>query len=139
MSVFWIPVISIIGGIAMIIIISLAGAQTRQRRAELRAQVQMKLIDRFGSADEFVQFVKSNEGKEFLGDAPQVARSSGVRGIRTGIILGFIGASFAVLGGIADHDWFVPAFILLGLGLGFFVSAMVSMKLARDMEKNVSS
>ena len=86
MSVFWIPVISIIGGIAMIIIISLAGAQTRQRRAELRAQVQMKLIDRFGSADEFVQFVKSNEGKEFLGDAPQVARSSGVRGIRTGII-----------------------------------------------------
>lgn len=139
MSVFWIPVIAITGGIAMVIVVTLAGMQTRQRQAELRADVQMKLIDRFGTADEFVQFIKSQEGKQFLGDAPQKARSAGVSGIRGGIILAFVGASFAVLGGINDRDWFVPAFILLGLGLGFFVSAIFSMKVARDLERNLSS
>ena len=135
MNVFWIPVVAIIGGIGMVIAIVYAGAATRQHKAKLRAEVQMKLIDRFGSAAEFIQFVQSDEGKRFLGDPPTVARSNYVGGIRNGIMLGCIGLGFAVIG-VAQHDtgWLVPAFILLGVGGGFFASSMVSMKLARQME-----
>lgn len=135
MSVFWIPLIAIIGGIFMVVSIVSAGAKTRQRSAQLKADVQMKLIDRFGSAAEFINFVQSPEGKQFLGDAPRAARANFIGSIRIGIITAFIGLGFTIIG-IVDHDsgWFIPAFILLGIGIGFFVSAIISMKLARQMD-----
>lgn len=135
----WIPIVAIVGGIGMVIAIVAAGAMTKARKAQLRADVQMKLIDRFGSASEFIQFVQSEEGRRFLGDAPRVARASYIGGIRTGIILGCLGLAFVIIG-VVDHDadWFVPAFILLGIGGGFFVSSMVSMKLARQLEAGTS-
>ena len=136
MSVFWIPVISVIGGIALVMVLVVAGAATRQKQAQLKAEVQMKLIERFGTANEFVTFVQSPEGKQFLGNGASVARRGGVTGIRSGIILGFIGLAFTLCAFIEhDRGWFIPGFILLGLGAGFFVSAMFSMKLARDMER----
>lgn len=135
MSVFWIPLIAIIGGFTMVVVITTVAAQTKQRRAQLRAEVQMKLIDRFGTANEFIQFIQSEEGRRFLGDAPRLARANYIGGIRTGIVLACIGFGFAVIG-LVDHDtgWFIPAFILLGIGGGFFASSMVSMKIARQME-----
>ncbi len=135
MSFVWIPVISIIGGIGLVIVMVVAGSAGRQRRAQLRAEVQMKLIDRFGTADEFVRFVQSDEGRRFLGDPPAVARKGYIGGIRWGIIMGFIGVAFALIA-FTEHDrgFFIPAFILIGLGGGFFVSAMFSMKLAKQME-----
>jgi len=134
MSVFWIPVISIAGGIAMIIVMSLAATRTRQHQAELKANVQMKLIERFGSADDFLKFVRTDEGKQFLGDAPKIAKRGMVGGVRVGIIMTSIGLAFVGLAFINDRDWFVPAFILLGLGLGFFISALVSMRMAKKLE-----
>ena len=140
MSIYWIPVLAIGGGIAMIIVMVSMGARVKERRAQLRADVQMKLIDRFGSASEFVQFVKSPEGKEFLGDAPRMARANYIGGIRNGIILGCIGLGFLFIA-ILQHDdgWYIPSFILLGLGIGFFVSSFLSMKLARQMESGQQS
>lgn len=140
MDAMWIPVIGIAGSFAVVIAIVYLSAMTRQQRTRARADVQMKLIERFGTANEFVSFVQSPEGKQFLGDAPATARKSGVAGIRSGIILAFIGLAFLLVA-FTDHDkdWFIPAFIMLGLGGGFFVSAMFSMKLARDMEKNAGS
>lgn len=137
MTVLWIPVIAIIGGIGMIIVIVWMGAQTRQRQAQHRADVQMKLIDRFASASEFVDFVKSEDGRVFLGDAPKVARRGYIGGVSWGIILAFLGFAF-VGGAIAEHDsdFLIPAFILIGLGVGFFAAALVSMRIAREMEKN---
>lgn len=134
MNVMWIPVISIAGGIAMIIILALAGARTRQHNAELRAQVQMKLIDRFGSANEFIDFIQSPEGKQFLGDAPRVARTKFLGGLRVGIVLGTIGVAFLLLAFIEDRDWYIPAFIMLGIGGGFFLASFFSMKIAHQME-----
>lgn len=136
MSVFWIPVISVIGGIGLVIVLVVMGAATRQKQAQLKADVQMKLIERFGTASEFVNFVQSPEGKQFLGDGSTAARRGVASGVRSGIILGFIGLAFTFVA-FVEHDrgWFIPGFILLGLGAGFFLSAMISMKLARDMER----
>jgi hypothetical protein len=137
MNIYWIPMVAIIGGISMVVLIVQAGAATRQRQAQLRADVQMKLIDRFGSANEFVSFVKSEEGREFLGDAPRVAKRGFIGGIRWGIVMACLGVAFLFCAWVDhDADFFIPAFILIGLGGGYFASAIISMRLAREMEKN---
>jgi hypothetical protein len=137
MSVYWIPVIAIAGTIAMVIVIALAGARTKQRQHQLQADVQMRLIDRFGNADEFVRFIKSDEGKSFLGDVPKAARRAVLGGLRSGTILSFLGLAFFLCAWVEhDRDWFIPAFILLGLGIGFLVSALLSAKIAKDTDRD---
>jgi len=107
-------------------------SRARERSARYRADVQMKMIERFGSAAEFTQFLESPAGKQFLNDQPRrSARERAMGGIRTGIILTFIGLGFCV-GYWAERDpgFFIPAFILIGLGLGFLISAVISWKMA---------
>lgn len=137
MSVYWIPMIGIIGSFCVAIAIVSITSASKTKRAQLRADVQMKLIDKFGSATEFVSFVSSEEGKQFLGDAPRVARANFIGGIRNGIIMLCIGIGFIVVGFTEhDHGWFIPGFILLGVGLGFFVSAVVTMKLSQQFDND---
>ncbi len=135
MNAIWIPVVAILGSFCVVIAVLAIGAGTKEKAAKHRTDVQLKLIERFGTASEFVAFVQSPEGKYFLGDAPRVVvRDRSVGGIRTGIILTFLGAGFLTIAFTqGDRDWFVPALIMLGLGAGFFVSSMVAMKLSRNM------
>jgi len=135
-EVFWIPIVSIIGSFAMVISIVWFVSRARQRTAQYRAEVQLKMIERFGTAAEFTQFLESPAGKQFLQEAPRrTANDRGVRGISTGIILLFIGLGFAA-GYWAEGDpgFLVPAFILIGLGVGFLVSSAVSLKLAKNID-----
>lgn len=134
---YWIAIVAIVGFISMVIAIIYAAAQTKQKQAQLRADVQMKLIERFGTADDFVRFVKSDEGREFLGNGSTVARKGLLMGLRSGIILAFLGVAFLLSAFVErEGDFYVPAFILLALGAGFFISAVVSMRLAKEMEKH---
>lgn len=137
MEGYSIGVIAIVGFFSTVIAITWAAAQTRQKRAQHHADVQLKLIDRFGTAEDFVQFVKSDEGRHFLGDPSRVARRGLVAGIRSGIILAFLGLAFLLCAWVQrDGDFYIPAFILLALGGGFFISAVVSMRMAKEMEKH---
>lgn len=139
-SIFLIPIFGIIFSFGTVIAVAWFLSVNRRRRAQLRAEVQMKLIERFGTASDFVQFMQSPEGKDFLGDAPTVARDRAAGGVRAGIILGFIGLAF-LLCGFTEHDrgFFIPAFILGSLGAGFFVSSLVSSRIARSFEGGPSN
>jgi hypothetical protein len=140
MNVFWIPVISIAASACVIIAVVAMGAQTKQRIGQHKTEVQLKLIERFGTSADFVAFIQSDEGRRFLGDAPRAVRERAVGGLRSGIIMAFVGAGFAFIGLTQrDVDWLIPAFMLMGLGLGFFVSALISMRLSRKIEKEASS
>jgi hypothetical protein len=137
MSFWWIPTISIVGSFAVMIIVVLSVAQTRQRRAELQAQVQAKLIDRFSSAPELIDFLKSETGQQFVSGvkATQAAAVSRrmLGGIRASVFLAILGLGFLVLWPLANEQGFMfPGVILLALGAGFFVSTMVSVKLSRQ-------
>ena len=137
MSGIWVAIVSVVGGIGMVTVMILAGAITRQKQARLKADVQLKLIDRFGSADEFIKFISSDEGRDFLGNPRSVAKRGMIGGIRWGIIMAFLGVAFFFCGVIdRDTDFYIPAFILVALGLGFFLSSMVSARLARQIETN---
>jgi hypothetical protein len=106
--------------------------RTTQRKAQLRAEVQMKLIDKFGTSAEFVHFLESAAGREFLQQQRTAPRDRVLGGIRAGVILTFLGLAFTSMMFVFHDDGFsVPAFILLALGLGFFVSSALSVKLAK--------
>ena len=133
--VMLIPVVAISGSFIMVVAIVWFVSRARQRTAQYRAEVQMKIIERFGTAAEFTQFLESPTGQQFLNEPRRSARERALGGIRAGIILLFIGFGCA-LGYFAerDHDLFVPAFILSGLGIGFLISSAISWRLAKQWD-----
>ena len=55
MDAVWIPVIAISGSFIMVVAIVFLGSRAKERTARYRADVQMKMIERFGSAAEFTR------------------------------------------------------------------------------------
>ncbi|HYS55771.1 MAG TPA: hypothetical protein VER58_18580 [Thermoanaerobaculia bacterium] len=133
--IFLIPIVAIGGSFAMVVAVVWLVTRAKQRAAQYRAEVQLKMIDRFGSGTEFVNFLESPAGRQFLQEPRRSARERVLGGVRAGIILLFLGCAFA-FGYVAEHDpgFFIPAFILGGLGVGFLVSAAISWKLTEKWE-----
>jgi len=96
--------------------------------------VQLRMIEKFGTAAEFTEFLSSPAGREFL-EPRRSARDRVLFGVRAGIILIFLGLAF-FLGYFAEHDrgFFIPGFILAGLGFGFLFSSGISWNLVKRWE-----
>jgi len=132
-NVFWIPVVSIVGSFAMVVTIVWLATRARQRRAELRADVQMKLIDKFGNASEFVQFLSSPQGQQFLEQPRRNSRERALGSLTGGLICTFIGLAFTGCGFVFhDPGFFVPGFILLGIGIALFIATAISWKMIKQ-------
>ncbi|HEX8172775.1 MAG TPA: hypothetical protein VF824_19715 [Thermoanaerobaculia bacterium] len=131
----WIPILGIIGSFVTAVLIVSTTARARMRRAELQAEVQSKLIDRFGTAPELIDFLQSPAGKDFISgvqSAPRnVARDRVAGGFSRAIVLTMLGAAFAVLTVTQDHDFIIPAVLLFFLGAGYLLATYVSWKLTR--------
>jgi hypothetical protein len=135
-GVILIPIIISITFFGMVAFIVWAGTNAKNRRASLQADVQTRLIDKFSNAPEFVDFLNSDTGKQFLTGVdkmPQLmARDRIVGGIRNGVILTLLGLAFIAIW-IADSNigFMYPGFILAGLGIGFFISTLISLKMSQ--------
>ena len=131
-----IPIFISLGFFAMVVWIVWLGVNAKNRRTMAQTEVQTKLIERFGTSKEFIEFLQSPVGQRFVTGVEATtaiyARDRIVRGFGTGIVISLLGLGFLAIW-IADrNDGLVyPGFILLGLGLGFFLSAVVSLKLSR--------
>jgi type IV secretory pathway VirB3-like protein len=123
----------------MVIVVVWLLVRAGQRRNELRADVQMKLIEKFGSSTEFVHFLESPAGREFLHQPLKDTRSRVIGGITTGTVLTLMGLGFV---GIAiafqEPGNLVPAFILIALGAGFFVSSILSMRMSKQLSSDLT-
>ena len=129
----WIPIISIIGTSATVVFIVWLVTRARQKRAEFKAEVQMKLIDKFGSSAEFVKFLESPAGQQFLDQPRRASRDRTLGGLTAALVCTFIGLAFLGCGFVfRDNGFFVPAFILTGIGLAFFISTAISWKLTKQ-------
>lgn len=133
-----IAIISVGGFYVAIGVLGMMWARARQRRAEMQVEVQTKLIDRFGSAPELIDFLQSSAGRQFVDgfrSLPQhAAREKILSGLRRGIITTLIGVAFLIIFAIdvrENRDCIYPATLILALGIGFFVSTWISMKLSR--------
>ena len=133
------PIFLGLGSFVMITIIVAVSVRAKQRRAEIYADVQTKLIDKFSSAPELLTFLKTDEGRQFIGEierAPKLnARDRIIRGMGKSIVIGLLGAGFLIIGFLpATYNEFciVVGFLLLALGLGMLGSSLLSLKLSRS-------
>lgn len=134
-EVFWIPIVLSTGSFVMIVAIVFLATRSRQRKAEMRAEVQMKLIDKFGTASEFVQFLQSPAGQQFLDQPRHRSRERAVGGITGALICSFLGLAFLMCAFFfGDNGFLVPAFILLGIGIALFLSFFISWKLLKQTQ-----
>lgn len=131
-----IPIIGTIMFFSTVIFVVWASVHAKNRKATLQAEVQTRLIDKFSNAPEFVDFLNSDTGKQFLSGIDKMpklmARDRIVGGVSRGLILTLLGLAFIAIW-IADSNigFMFPGFILLGLGIAFFLSTLVSLKLSQ--------
>jgi len=135
-AVILIPIIGTIMSFSTVIFVVWAIVHAKNRKATLQAEVQTRLIDKFSNAPEFVDFLNSETGKQFLSGIDKMpklmARDRIVGGVSRGLILTLLGVAFVGIW-IADSNigFMFPGFILLGLGIAFFLSTLVSLKLSQ--------
>ena len=131
---YMIPITGILASFTAAVLIVFFVTRARQRRVELQTEMQSKLIERFGSAPEMVEFLQSPAGREFVAGV-QTAPMNQLRervlgGFTRSIVLISLGAAFMFLTFYDSNDFVIPAAIMLSLGIGYFIATMVSWKLS---------
>lgn len=136
-EVVFMPMIISIAFFGMVVWIVWLTVNAKNRRVQAQTEVQTKLIERFGTSKEFIEFLQSPAGQSFVSGVEVTtalyARDRIIRGFGTGIVMSLLGLGFLAIW-IFDHNggFVYPGFILLGLGAGFFLSALVSLKMSRS-------
>jgi len=139
MDVFWIPIVTSVGFYIMVTIIVTANIRGKSERAKAQADVQAKMIERFGTAPEFIEFLRTAEGKQVMGTIEKTQERNAldrvVGGFSRATILAFLGLGFLAINFFEDtrfSGFIIAGFILLGLGLGFVFSSLVALRLSRN-------
>src|SRR2546423_608328 len=133
MDYMWIPILISLGFFAMMIFIFYFSAKSKSDRARYQAEVQARLIDKFGNGPEFVTFLQSPQGRQFMGEiesAPKLmTQDRMLSGIRNATVLTFLGLAFIILSfaRYGERGMIFPA-----LGLGFLVSVILTKRLSRE-------
>lgn len=138
-----VPIIAILTTSAMVVLVVFIVARSRQRRVEAQFEMQARLIDRFGAAPEFVAFLQSPAGRQFVAGvhaAPAaLTRDRLMSGFTRAIVLTMLGAAFLFLTFYFDDSFAVPAAILFFLGVGFLLATFVSFKLSAKLMAETGS
>jgi hypothetical protein len=113
-----------------------ADAAKRQRRIKAQTELHGRLLDKFSSAQEVVEFLQTPSGAHFVdsfaGDREEPSNAV-LRSTHRGIVLVVVAAG--CLGLTIPYGWrenplLVIGVVLLSLGIGFLVSAAVSHRLS---------
>ena len=131
-----IPIVTSLALFAMIVIIAISNNNSRKERARMQADVQNRLIDKFGSAPEFINFLASPAGRSFMnGFEAQPRLMAGdriLRGVKAATVLSFLGIAFLIIAAVEERELLIPGFILLGLGGGYVFSSILMVRLSRS-------
>ena len=134
-----IPLLGMLMSFVIVGVIVLAVSRSRLRRLELQAEVQSKLIEKFGSSAELFAFLQSPTGKQFVngvqtGNAVHL-RDRMLAGYSRAIVLSFLGAAFLALWLITNTRGLAwPGVLLFALGLGNLVATWTTAKLSQSGE-----
>ncbi|MGC9950257.1 MAG: hypothetical protein ABSF64_28155 [Bryobacteraceae bacterium] len=117
-----------------------AEAAKRQRRLKAQAELHGRLLDKFSSAHEVVEFLQTPGGAQFVDSlsSDREEPASGIlRSTHRGIILVIVAVGCLFLSWYyrysGENPLLVIGVILLCLGVGFLVSAAVSQRLSRSL------
>jgi predicted phage tail protein len=122
--------------ITLVVIIGFALFSNALRRKQ-QNQMHNRLLDKFTSAQDLSAFLQSSAGREYvshLTDSLGNPAMAIISSVRSGIVLCFVGAAFFVP---SVREWGAAVratavgVLLIFLGVGFIVSALVSFILSR--------
>jgi hypothetical protein len=140
-------VISLIAFVLTWLVRTLIEQRRWSRLSRTQAEVHNKILDRFGSTEELLAYIKTPAGSKFLESAPIPlhVESSGPRApmpralwsIQIGLVVAAAGLGMLLVSGRFDHDtargFYAMGTIAMCVGGGFILSAIVSMTLARRL------
>ena len=109
----------------------------RTRVAKAQAEIKTKLLDKFGSSQELLQYLQTDAGQRFFQPEeappePKSPHSRILRSITLGTIMTFLGIGFVLLSRWIDDGMLVPGVFFLAIGLGFLVSSAISFYLSKS-------
>jgi hypothetical protein len=136
------PLLGMLLSFAMVVFIVLIVTRARQRRLELQTELQSKLIEKFGSSVELVNFLQSPVGRQFVNGVQtgNIVRMQDriLAGYRSAIVLSFLGLAFIALWiimGSVGLAW--PGVLLLALGLGYLFATLATQHLTSSSSSQV--
>ena len=110
----------------------------RFKIARLQADVQARLVEKFGTTQDLLAYVQTDAGKQFL-EALSVERTSPywriIGAVQAGIVMFLFGLALLFLRGRvsgADEGFLVFGTIFVTLGVGFAISSAVSYSLSKS-------
>lgn len=125
------------------IITSIVTTLKQRANTRTRAEVFNKLIDKFGTAPEFIEFLRSDAGLRFIEEqtveySPMLTKILG--SVRFGVSLTLIGGGTLIFANAWDiilgNDIFtiiaLAGTVALTAGVGFIIAAAVSYRLCRS-------
>lgn len=134
-----IPLLGMLMSFIVFGVIVLVISKARTRRLELQADVQSKLIEKFGTSTELVAFLQSETGRQFVNGVQKgnsvVMRDRIASGFSRAIILSFLGIAFIALWLIMDTRGLAwPGVLLLALGAGYLVATWATSRMTQSSE-----
>jgi hypothetical protein len=129
-----VPLVSVVAGSLLFMWAIWLGVKARMRRIELMTELQNKVLDKFGTSSEFVEFARTPEGRNWMtasseGKSRQADKV--LSSLRWGLILACFGGAFLILAAIQERDLVYPGFLIGSIGVGFLAHSLLAAKLAR--------
>ena len=128
-----IPIFGMTFSFATAIVIIVVVSRARIRRQQIQADLQAKLIDKFGSSQELVAFLQSQTGRDFVNGVQtgqmRSVRDRAANAVRVGIMFTAIGLAFLFLWPLTRTvglAW--PGIFLFLFGCAYFASAYSLMR-----------
>jgi hypothetical protein len=130
------------GAVAMMAVIGwiIRTGMTSRRQtkiATLQAELQAKLLDRFGSAEEMLRYLESDSGTKFL-ETTLIERKSPygriLASVQTGVVLAMAGGALTALHRYVpegEESMMFLGVLLLFLGFAFLISAAATYWLSK--------
>lgn len=129
-----VPLFGIFFGCMLVIAAIWLGVRARMKRVELMTELQNKVLDKFGTSTEFVDFVKTPEGRQWMSNSTESRTRQADRilsSLRWGLIAAAFGGAFLLLAVFEERDLIYPGLLIGSIGVGFLLHSFLAAKLAR--------
>lgn len=112
------------------------GLRQQRERQQDELQLRARMLEKFGTSDEFVGFMQTDAGRKFLETGAKTRKSLRFKvasSLSTGVILLLLGGAFLVMSEtVGEEGLLFPAAILGSLGIGLAISALIYSRFGRD-------
>ena len=124
------------------VVVTVVAALRQQANTRTRAEIYNRLIDKFGTAPEFVAFMESDAGLNFIEEntvQPTAPLGKILASTQIGVVLTLLGAGLLVTGNVFGESLGGDLYIVLTvggivglmIGIGLLISAGISYRLCR--------